>query len=103
MTVSLDTQIVLICRTEVEKTPKTVFAHEVEVLRKIHGERRIELTDAKSPVGKVDVDLSEEYQRLLDEYSLAEGEDGHPVINLFGDVESFVDAVKAPKRGKKAE
>ena len=107
MIVSLDTQMVLVCRTEVEKTPKIVYAHEIPLLQLIHGKQRIELIDAKSPLGRQDVDLELEFTRLMDEYALATDENGeHPLIKLYGDYEGFESAIEAPKtkpRIKKAE
>ena len=98
--------IVFICRTEVEKTPKIVFPHEVDVLREVHGHNRIEMSDAKSPLGEVEVDLEAEYQRLLDEYNLSAANGGqHPVVAVYGSFDEFCDAVqepKASKRGRKA-
>ena len=102
----MSSQIVFVCRSEVEKTPKIVFAHEIDVLRQLHGTTRIELTDAKSPLGEVDVDLETEFQRLLQEYGqAAAGGEVHPVIAVYGSFDEFCDALQTPKpkRGRKAQ
>lgn len=105
MKITAQSQIVFICRTEVEKTPKIVYPHEIDVLRVIHGPNRIELSDAVSPLGTVELELEAEYQRLLDEYAQATaGGAAHPVVTVYGSFDEFCDAVQAPKatRGRKA-
>lgn len=100
MQVTLASQIVLVCRSEIEKTPKIVFPHEVAVLRELHGDSRIELSDAESPVGTKDVDLDVEFQRLLNEYQQPAGKP-HPVVETFGDFDGFVQAVQGDKPAKR--
>lgn len=105
MKITASSQIVFICRTEVEKTPKIIYPHELEVLRAVHGPNRIELSDAPSPLGEVELELEAEYQRMLDEYAQATaGGAPHPVVAVYGSFEEFCDTVAEPKakRGRKA-
>lgn len=105
MKISTQSQVVFICRTEVEKTPKIIYPHELDVLRAIHGHNRIELSDAPSPLGAVELELEAEYQRMLDEYAQSTaGGAAHPVVTVYGSFDEFCEAVAEPKatRGRKA-
>ncbi len=102
MKITAASQIVLVCRSEIEKIPKIVFPHEVAVLKRLHGENRIETTDSPSPMGTVDLDMEVEYQRLLNEYNQA-GDKPHPVVDVYGSFDEFCEIVAGgakPKRSK---
>lgn len=104
MNISLASLVVLVCRSEIEKTPKIVYPHEVLVLNALHGENKIETTDEKSPNGTKEVDTEVEFQRLLDEYKQP-GDKPHPVIEVFGNYDGFVEALQGdkPRRGRPAK
>lgn len=53
---------VLVRRDMAEVIAATVFEHEVEILRDLHGDAAIEETDKEHPV--VEIDAGEEYDRL---------------------------------------
>ena len=97
----IDSLVVLVCRSEIEKTPKIVYPHEIAVLKELHGDNKIELTDEKSPLGTQDVDTEVEFQRLLNEYQQA-GDKPHPVIEVFGNYDGFVESLQGekPRRGR---
>lgn len=100
MEMKFASQVVLVCRSEIEKTPKIVYPHEIAVLKELHGENRIELTSEKSPLGEQTLDLEAEYQRLLNEYQQPAGKP-HPVVEVFNSFDGFVEAVQGePKRRK---
>lgn len=102
MKISATSLIVLVCRSEIEKIPKIVFPHEVAVLKRLHGDHRIETIDEPSPLGTVDLDMEVEYQRLLNEYNQA-GDKAHPVVEVYGNFDEFCEAVAGeakPKRHK---
>lgn len=93
--------IVMVKRSEMEKTPKIAYAHEVPVLQALHGKNRIEVSDAVSPFGDVMLDAEVEFQRLLDEYKAPEGRD-HPALEVYDDLDGFIAAVGKKKPGRKA-
>lgn len=102
MNFSAKSLVVLVCRTEVEKTPKIVFPHEVDVLKALHGESRIELTDAASPLGTVELDAEAEFQRLINEYA-PKGDKPHPVTEVYRSYDDFLEAVTAESKPRKAK
>lgn len=57
---------VLIRRDMAEIISATVFEHEVEILRDIHGDSNVEQLDEDFPV--VDIEAGEEYDRLANVY-----------------------------------
>lgn len=95
-------QVVLVCRSEIEKTPKTVYPHEVEVLQFIHGPARIELTDAEAPIGEVELDAETEFARLLTEYA-PRGEKEDPVIAVYRNFDGFKAAVAPTEQTRKGK
>lgn len=95
-------QVVLVCRSEIEKTPKTVYPHEVEVLQFIHGPARVELTNEAAPIGTVELDAEVEFARLLTEYA-PRGDKEDPVIAVYRNFDGFLAAVapaEQPRKGK---
>ena len=57
---------VLVRRDMAEVIGTTVFEHEVEILRDMHGDSNVELTDKEHEV--VEIDASEEFDRLANTY-----------------------------------
>ena len=98
-------QVVLVKRSENEKTPTVVLAHEIEVLKVLHGEDGVILTDDVSPVKNAEFrfDESEEGEALTlaDEYARLEqyyrGNENipYPVREALGKVDDFVNSFEA--------
>ena len=100
-------EIVLVCRSEIEKTPKTVYPHEIAVLEVIHGPSRIERSDAAAPIGVVELDAEAEFARLLTEYA-PRGDKPDPVIEVYRNFDGFLAEVMPeqedkPRRGRAAK
>lgn len=94
--------IVLVCRSEIEKTPKTVFPHEIPVLEVIHGPARIERTETPAPIASMELDAEAEFTRLLTEYA-PRGDKPDPVIEVYRNFDGFlseVAPVETPRKGK---
>jgi hypothetical protein len=91
--------VVLVKRTEMESTPKIAYQHEIPVLEALHGANRIVFSETESPLGKQELDVETEYQRMLNEYTKRVDED-HPVFQVYKDLDAFERAV-SPKRGRK--
>lgn len=90
MKVMLTYVIVLLCRSENEKTPLVVLPHEVEVLKALHGEDAVRDVEAELPAGikKTEFDTAEEYSRLQQYYR---GNDAtpDPVRSALGTLDDF--------------
>lgn len=99
-------EVVLVCRSEMEKTPKVVYPHEIAVLEVIHGAARIERTEAEAPIGVVELDAESEFARLLTEYA-PRGEKPDPVIEVYRNFDGFLAEVaeqaEKPRRGRPAK
>lgn len=80
--------LVLLRRSENEKTPLTVFPHEVEVLKKLHGEDSILETEDEPPVKQGEFDTEAEYARLESMYKGNERVP-YPVEAALGDLDEF--------------
>jgi hypothetical protein len=107
MKVTLPYQIVLLCRTEIEKTPLVVLPHEVEVLKSLHGEDAIREIDSELPNGVTDstFDTAEEYSRL-EQYYRGNENNQRPVFNALGslaDFENSLSAVEVKPKAPKAK
>lgn len=88
MKVTLACLVVLLVRSESEKTPLTVLPHEVEVLKALHGEDAIRETDAEPPVKEVTFDTADEYGRLEQMYR-GDVAGLSPTRAALGDLEEF--------------
>lgn len=90
MKVTLPYQVVLLCRSEIEKTPLIVLPHEVEVLKSLHGDEQVRESDAELPVGITEstFETDEEYSRLQQYYR---GNDSNPdpVRRALGTLKEF--------------
>lgn len=114
MQVTLPYQVVLLVRTESHKTPLIVQAHEIEVLKALHGADNIEITDAEPPVAEGTFEVADEYERLKQAYR-GNNDIPDPVregVGTLADFEASFEgyeakpkAVAKPKggKGKKAE
>lgn len=88
MLIKLPYQVVLLCRSEMEKIPLTVYPHEVEVLKALHGDDQIRETDATPPVLEGEFETADEYSRLQ-QYYRANQEIGDPVRLALGSLKDF--------------
>jgi hypothetical protein len=61
---------VLVRRDMAEVIPATVFEHEVEVLKDVHGEGAIELVEGQQDFASVEIDTGEEFDRLKARYGM---------------------------------
>ncbi len=91
MKVKLPYQVVLLLRGEGSKTPLTVFPHEVEILKSIHGEENILSTDDVPPVEFGTFETADEYNRL-EEYYKGDGENTNPTRRVFRNLDEFESA-----------
>lgn len=81
--------IVLLRRSENEKTPLCVMPHEIEVLKALHGEDSIIETEDKPPVESVEFEPDEEYSRLQGLY-IGNDRIPNPVREGVGTLDEFV-------------
>lgn len=61
---------VLVRRDMAEVIPVTVFEHEVEVLKDVHGEGAIDLIENQPDHPPVEIDTAEEFDRLKGRYGM---------------------------------
>lgn len=94
MKVKLPYQVVLLLRGEGSKTPITVMPHEVEILKCIHGEDNILITDDTPPVKFGSFETADEYNRL-EEYYKGDGENTNPTRRVFRNIEEFESAFES--------
>lgn len=103
MKVTLLPVIVLLCRSENEKTPLVVLPHEVEVLKSLHGEEQVREAPegAKLPEGvsKVEFDTGEEYSRLQ-QYYRGNANNPDPVRMALGTLEDFEESFQKKSKSK---
>lgn len=94
---------VLVRRDMAEIISTTVFEHEVDILRDIHGAGNIDVLEDEFP--SVEIEAEEEYGRLANCYGRNEA--GQPYVeralgNTSDSLLEFYGDVVAPKRGRKA-
>lgn len=89
MQITQTCQVVLLRRSENEKTPLVVMPHEIEVLKALHGEDNIIETDDKPPVESVEFYPSDEYARLQGLY-IGNDRVPNPVREGVGTLDEFV-------------
>lgn len=83
--------VVLLRRSENEKTPLTVMPHEIEVLKALHGEDNIKETEDTPPVKSIEFDPEEEYARLQGLY-IGNDRIPNPVREGVGTLDEFVES-----------
>jgi len=92
MKVTLPYLIVLLCRSEMEKTPLVVYPHEIEVLKALHGEDQIREIDAEPPVKEGTFETADEYARLQQYYRGNENV-SDPVRLALGTLKDFEESL----------
>lgn len=92
MKVTLPYLIVLLCRSEMEKTPLVVYPHEIEVLKALHGEDQIREIDATPPVSEGEFETADEYARLQQYYRGNENV-SDPVRLALGTLKDFEESL----------
>ena len=102
MKVKLSYQVVLLLRGEGSKTPITVLPHEVEILKSIHGEDNILITDDVPPVKFGTFETADEYNRL-EEYYKGDGENTNPTRRVFRNLDEFEASFEAVANAGKDE
>lgn len=95
---------VLVHRDMAATIPATVFEHEVEVLKDMHGEDKITLDDEQPDLPPVEVDAAEEYDRLVAYYGQSEAGMSH-AERVFGRSPKGLEAYawRKPRKGKAAD
>lgn len=93
MKVTLPYLVVLVCRSENEKTPVTVLPHEIEILKVLHGDD-IRETDAEPPVKESTFETEDEYSRLQ-QYYRGNQEVSDPVRQALGTLKDFEESFEA--------
>lgn len=93
----------LVRRDMAEVIPASVFEHEVEILKDIHGEGAVELAPEQPDNPPFEIDASEEFGRLLQRYG--ENEQGQPYVErVFGRTARGLEAhAHRPTKKSKAE
>jgi len=105
MTIKARFVTAIVDRGPMEKSPVTVFKHELPVLRAIHGEDNVIAIGEAKDSKPVTVRLADEYARLGGRYG--ERKEGEPFVEyVFGryDTGRFEDACRKiyGKKGKKS-
>jgi hypothetical protein len=93
MKVTLPYLVVLVCRSENEKTPITVLPHEIEILKVLHG-GDIRETDADPVVKESTFETEDEYARLQ-QYYKGNQEVSDPVRQALGTLKDFEESFEA--------
>jgi hypothetical protein len=88
MKVTLPYQLVLLVRGEGSKTPLIVLPHEVDILRAVHGEDSIQLTDETPPIKEATFDTADEFARL-EQYYKGGSEHPNPTREIFRNLDEF--------------
>lgn len=90
MLVKLPYKMVLLVRSENEKTPLVVLPHEIELLRTLHGDEAVREIDSPAPEGltECEFDTADEYGRLEQNYR-GDVNGQSPVRAAFGSLKEF--------------
>lgn len=75
--------VAIVHRDMAEKIPATVFEHELEILKDIHGEGSVELAAEQPDTPAVEIDAEEEFGRLMQHYGTND-QGQHYVERVFG-------------------
>ena len=102
--------VAIIERDIAEKIPVTVLMHEIPVLQAVHKKATLHPADIKPLVESKDVDLDDEYERLMAQYGIDEDSGMSFVERVYGRLDEFVQKVEdmysgesKPKRSTKAK
>lgn len=90
--------VVLLRRSENEKTPLTVMPHEIEVLKALHGDDSVIETDDTPPVKSIDFDPEQEYVRMQGMY-IGNDRVPDPVREGVGKLEDFIESFEGVQGG----
>lgn len=101
MKVTLPYQVVLLVRGEGSKVPLIVLPHEVEVLKNMHGEDHIQLTDAEPPIKESVFETADEYSRL-EQYYRGNVDNPNPTRAVWRTLDEFENSFSADKTDKAA-
>jgi hypothetical protein len=96
--------VVLVHRDMAEIIPTTVFEHEAELLKDIHGEGKISLAEGMPDFPAIEIDAEDEFGRLMQCYG--QNEQGiFYAERVFGRTSRGLEAFahKPAKAGKKAK
>lgn len=88
MKVTLPYQMVLLVRGEGSKIPLTVLPHEIDILRVMHGEDAISLTDDVLPIKECTFETADEYARL-EQYYRGNADVHNPTKAVFRTLADF--------------
>lgn len=83
--------VVLLRRSENEKTPLTVMPHEIEVLKALHGKENIIETEDAPPVKSIEFVPEDEYARMKGLY-IGNDRIPNPVREGVGTLDEFVES-----------
>lgn len=91
---------ILVRRDMAEVLATTVFEHEVEILKDIHGEGNIEAVADSADFAPVEIDTAEEMDRLMNTYGVTDN--GQPYAErVFGRSHKGLEAfAHKAKKGK---
>lgn len=102
MRITLPYVVALIVRGQGSKVPVTVFPHEIEVLKAMHGDDGVEITDAEPPVKEGSFETEDEYVRLQ-EYYKGNAELNNPTTSVFRNLDEFESSFGAAVGDSKEE
>lgn len=92
--------VCLVRRDMAEAIPTTVFEHEVEILKDIHGDANVEVVDALPDNAPVEIDAAEEMDRLTACYGMNDAGQPH-AERVYGRSYKGLEATGYTKKGKK--
>lgn len=89
--------VVTIKRGLSETTPVSCYAHEVDLLKSLHGNGNVEVADKRADEAPIDIEPGNEYSRLEMHYGIDTKTEMSHVERLFGiyDEDEFVTKVEA--------
>lgn len=102
MQVTLPLVVAIIIRGEGSKVPVTVFPHEVEILKALHGSDSVEVSDIDPTVAEGKFDTLDEYARLQ-EYYKGNVDIPNPTQAVFRNIDEFESAFAAVVGESKAD
>ncbi len=94
--------VCLVRRDMAEAIPTTVFEHEVEILRDIHGDANVDVVDTLPDNDAVEIDAAEEMDRLTAYYGMNDAGQPH-AERVYGRTYKNLEALTEPAKTNKSK
>jgi hypothetical protein len=91
MKITLPYVVALVIKGEGSKTPVIVLPHEVDILKSLHGEDAIEVTEVTPPIKESIFETEDEYQRCQ-QYYKGGVDNPNPTRSVFRNLDDFESA-----------